>query len=247
MDNNNNQIDNGTLYGTRINKYIAASGFCSRREADRLIEEGKVYIDGQLADLGSRVIEGQDVTIDGKPLTMKDSHVYLALNKPLGITCTTDQRDVDNIVDFLNYPTRVFPIGRLDKNSSGLILLTDDGDIVNRLLRAENGHEKEYLVTVDKPYDDEFLKRMSGGLPILGQMTLPCTVKRTGNRSFKIILKQGLNRQIRRMCDYLGYKVVKLRRVRIMNIELGDLPVGHYRPLTNHEKKVLFDLLNYKK
>lgn len=246
MDNNNNQIDNGTLTGTRINKYIAASGFCSRREADKLIEEGKVYIDGQLADLGSRVIEGQDVTIDGKPLTMKDSHVYLALNKPLGITCTTDQRDVDNIVDFLNYPTRVFPIGRLDKNSSGLILLTDDGDIVNRLLRAENGHEKEYLVTVDKPYDDEFLKRMSGGLPILGQMTLPCTVKRTGNRSFKIILKQGLNRQIRRMCDYLGYKVVKLRRVRIMNIELGDLPVGHYRPLTNHEKKVLFDLLNYK-
>lgn len=246
MDNNNNQIDNCTLNGTRINKYIAASGFCSRREADKLIEEGKVYIDGQLADLGSRVIEGQDVTIDGKPLTMKDSHVYLALNKPLGITCTTDQRDVDNIVDFLNYPTRVFPIGRLDKNSSGLILLTDDGDIVNRLLRAENGHEKEYLVTVDKPYDDEFLKRMSGGLPILGQMTLPCTVKRTGNRSFKIILKQGLNRQIRRMCDYLGYKVVKLRRVRIMNIELGDLPVGHYRPLTNHEKKVLFDLLNYK-
>lgn len=246
MDNNNNQIDNGTLNGTRINKYIAASGFCSRREADKLIEEGKVYIDGQLADLGSRVIEGQDVTIDGKPLTMKDSHVYLALNKPLGITCTTDQRDVDNIVDFLNYPTRVFPIGRLDKNSSGLILLTDDGDIVNRLLRAENGHEKEYLVTVDKPYDDEFLKRMSDGLPILGQMTLPCTVKRTGNRSFKIILKQGLNRQIRRMCDYLGYKVVKLRRVRIMNIELGDLPVGHYRPLTNHEKKVLFDLLNYK-
>lgn len=246
MDNNNNQIDNDTLNGTRINKYIAASGFCSRREADKLIEEGKVYIDGQLADLGSRVIEGQDVTIDGKPLTMKDSHVYLALNKPLGITCTTDQRDVDNIVDFLNYPTRVFPIGRLDKNSSGLILLTDDGDIVNRLLRAENGHEKEYLVTVDKPYDDEFLKRMSGGLPILGQMTLPCTVKRTGNRSFKIILKQGLNRQIRRMCDYLGYKVVKLRRVRIMNIELGDLPVGHYRPLTNHEKKVLFDLLNYK-
>lgn len=246
MDNNNNQIDNDTLNGTRINKYIAASGFCSRREADKLIEEGKVYIDGQLADLGSRVIEGQDVTIDGKPLTMKDSHVYLALNKPLGITCTTDQRDVDNIVDFLNYPTRVFPIGRLDKNSSGLILLTDDGDIVNRLLRAENGHEKEYLVTVDKPYDDEFLKRMSDGLPILGQMTLPCTVKRTGNRSFKIILKQGLNRQIRRMCDYLGYKVVKLRRVRIMNIELGDLPVGHYRPLTNHEKKVLFDLLNYK-
>lgn len=246
MDNNNNQFDNVTLNGTRINKYIAASGFCSRREADKLIEEGKVYIDGQLADLGSRVIEGQEVTIDGKPLTMKDSHVYLALNKPLGITCTTDQRDVDNIVDFLNYPTRVFPIGRLDKNSSGLILLTDDGDIVNRLLRAENGHEKEYLVTVDKPYDDEFLKRMSGGLPILGQMTLPCTVKRTGNRSFKIILKQGLNRQIRRMCDYLGYKVVKLRRVRIMNIELGDLPVGHYRPLTNHEKKVLFDLLNYK-
>lgn len=246
MDNNNNQIDNGTLKGTRINKYIAASGFCSRREADKLIEEGKVYIDGQLADLGSRVIEGQEVTIDGKPLTMKDSHVYLALNKPLGITCTTDQRDVDNIVDFLNYPTRVFPIGRLDKNSSGLILLTDDGDIVNRLLRAENGHEKEYLVTVDKPYDDEFLKRMSGGLPILGQMTLPCTVKKTGNRSFKIILKQGLNRQIRRMCDYLGYKVVKLRRVRIMNIELGDLPVGHYRPLTNHEKKILFDLLNYK-
>ncbi|MCQ2465920.1 MAG: pseudouridine synthase [Clostridia bacterium] len=237
MDNSNNTQD-----GVRINKYIAQSGYCSRREADKLIEAGAVTIDGVIAENGSRVLEGQTVLVNNEPVVPNDDHIYIALNKPLGITCTTDTRDVDNIVDFLGFEERIFPIGRLDKNSSGLILLTNDGDIVNKLLRAEHGHEKEYVVSVDKPIDDEFINRMSNGLPILDRVTLPCKVRKLGQRKFNIILTQGLNRQIRRMCEYLGYKVVKLKRIRFMNIELGDMQPGEYRELTNKEKQILFSL-----
>lgn len=228
--------------GVRINKYIAQSGYCSRREADKLIESGVVTIDDVVATNGSRVLEGQRVLISGKPVVPNDDHIYIALNKPLGITCTTDKRDVDNIVDFLGFEERIFPIGRLDKNSSGLILLTNDGDIVNKLLRAEHGHEKEYVVSVDKPFDDEFLSKMANGVPVLDRITLPCKIRRNGPRTFTIILTQGLNRQIRRMCEYLGYKVTKLKRIRFMNIELGDMKPGEYRNLTNKEKQVLFSL-----
>ncbi len=237
IDNSNNTQD-----GVRINKYIAQSGYCSRREADKLIEAGVVTIDGVIAENGSRVLDGQTVLVNNEPVVPNDDHIYIALNKPLGITCTTDTRDVDNIVDFLGFEERIFPIGRLDKNSSGLILLTNDGDIVNKLLRAEHGHEKEYVVSVDKPIDDEFINRMSNGLPILDRVTLPCKVRKLGQRKFNIILTQGLNRQIRRMCEYLGYKVVKLKRIRFMNIELGDMQPGEYRELTNKEKQILFSL-----
>lgn len=223
--------------GIRINKYISSSGYCSRREADVLIESGVVTIDEVVAVNGSRVQDGQVVKVKGEVVIPKEQneHLYIALHKPLGITCTTDRRDPDNIIDFLNISERVFTIGRLDKNSSGLILLTDDGDIVNKLLRAENNHEKEYKVMVDKPIDSSFKSKMENGLPILDRITLPCEVKITGNRSFTIILHQGLNRQIRRMCEYLGYKVVKLKRVRFLNVELGDLKAGEYRMLTRHE------------
>lgn len=233
-----------SIQGTRVNKYIASSGYCSRREADRLIEQGLVTIDGVTAVNGSQVFEGQTVLVSGKPVVPTDNHLYIALNKPLGITSTADTTDPDNIIDFLGLDERVFTIGRLDKNSSGLILLTNDGDIVNKLLRAENGHEKEYVVTVDKPFDDKFIEKMSSGVPILDRVTLPCTVTRKGPRTFNIILKQGLNRQIRRMCEYLGYRVVKLKRIRFMNILLGDMKPGEYRELTNHEKQVLFKMIN---
>lgn len=230
-------MESNSELGIRINKYIASSGYCSRREADSLIEAGVVTIDGEVAVNGSRVDGNQVVKVKGEVVLPKDKseHLYIALHKPLGITCTTDRRDPDNIIDFLNISERVFTIGRLDKNSSGLILLTDDGDIVNKLLRAENNHEKEYKVTVDKPLDATFKKKMENGLPILDRITLPCEVNITGNRSFTIILHQGLNRQIRRMCEYLGYKVVKLKRVRFLNVELGDLKPGEYRLLTQHE------------
>lgn len=223
----------------RINKYIASSGFCSRREADKLVADGKVLLDGIPAQMGSVVSENSVVTIDGKTILPKDDKIYIALHKPLGITCTTDKRDEDNIIDYLNFKERIFPIGRLDKNSSGLILLTNNGDIVNQLLRAENGHEKEYVVRVSRKIEDDFKAKMEGGLPILGQTTLPCKVEILSPHTFKIILKQGLNRQIRRMCEYLGYKVTKLRRVRFMNIELGDLKYGEYRYLTHEEIKRL--------
>ena len=226
--------------GTRVNKYIASSGYCSRREADKLIESGKVTIDGVVAVNGSKVMEGQTVLVNGEPVIPTDDHLYIALHKPLGITCTTDTRDEDNIIDYLGLEERIFPIGRLDKNSSGLILLTNDGSIVNKLLRAEHGHEKEYVVTVDKPYDKDFIKKMENGLPILDQITLPCKVTPRGPKTFNIILTQGLNRQIRRMCDYLGYRVVKLKRIRFMNILLGDMKPGEYRELTPKEKQVLF-------
>lgn len=220
---------------SRINKYIASSGLCSRREADRLIEEGRVTVNGIVAESGMQVCGDDVVLVDGKNIIPETNDVYIAFNKPLGVTCTTDSRDPSNIIDYIGYPERIFPIGRLDKNSSGLILLTNDGSIVNTLLRAENNHEKEYQVTVDRPYDDKFIKEMQSGIPVLGQITLPCKINRVSARVFRIILHQGLNRQIRRMCEYEGYKVVKLRRIRFMNINLGTLGTGQWRYLTAKE------------
>lgn len=228
----------------RVNKYISSSGFCSRRKADECVESGSVTIDGIPAVSGSQVFPGQVVRVNGKVVLPTDDHIYLAFHKPLGITCTTDKRDKDNIIDYIGYPERIFPIGRLDKNSTGLILLTNDGDIVNRLLRAEGRHDKEYVVSVDKPVNDEFKKQMEGGLPILDTVTLPCKVKLTSKNTFHIILNQGLNRQIRRMCEHLGYRVVKLKRIRILNISLGSLPVGKYRELTAKERSDLFSILD---
>ena len=225
--------------GIRLNKYIASSGLCSRREADSLIENGKVTINGIVAVQGTKVNEGDVVLVGGKKITPDDDMIYIAFNKPLGVTCTTDKRDPSNIIDFIGFDERIFPVGRLDKNSSGLILLTNDGSIVNKLLRAENGHEKEYLVTVNRPYDKNFIKQMESGVPVLGQLTLPCKIRPAGDKTFKIILHQGLNRQIRRMCEYLGYKVTKLKRIRFMNINLGDLETGKWRYLTPDEKKEL--------
>ncbi len=224
---------------TSLNKYISQTGICSRREADKWIDSGKVKINGVVAKRGNRVGAEDTVTVDGKPLKNKPKQVYLALHKPPGITCTTDLKDRTNIIDFINYPQRVFPIGRLDKPSTGLILLTNDGDIVNDILRVENNHEKEYLVTVNRPITPQFIKRMSNGLPILGTRTKKCVVERRGKMGFKIILTQGLNRQIRRMCEVLDYQVVTLKRVRIMNIHLGNLKVGKWRNLTAAEFKVL--------
>jgi len=228
----------------RINKFISETGFCSRRAADKLVEAGRVTINGKLAELGSQAEAGDDVQIDGKPLQAKPESIYIVLNKPVGITCTTEL-DVDgNIVDFVGHPERIFPIGRLDKDSDGLILLTNDGDIVNRILRAENNHDKEYIVTVDQPVTDEFLKGMAGGVEILGTTTKPCVTERVDRRTFKIILTQGLNRQIRRMCKEFGYQVKRLQRVRIMNIDLGDLPIGQWRDITEEERKTLFAILD---
>lgn len=223
----------------RLNKYIASSGLCSRREADTLIENGKVTINGIVALQGSKVNPGDIVEVSGRKISPDNEMIYIAFNKPLGITCTTDRRDPSNIIDYIGFDERIFPIGRLDKNSSGLILLTNDGSIVNKLLRAENGHEKEYLVTVNRPYDKDFIRSMESGVPVLGQLTLPCKIKPSGDKSFKIILHQGLNRQIRRMCEYLGYKVTRLKRIRFMNIMLGDLEPGKWRYLTADEKKAL--------
>jgi 23S rRNA pseudouridine2604 synthase len=223
----------------RINKYIASSGLCSRREADTLIENGKVTINGVIAVQGSKVNNADIVEVNGQKITPEDDMIYIAFNRPLGITCTTDTRDPSNIIDHIGFEERIFPVGRLDKNSSGLIILTNDGSIVNKLLRAENGHEKEYLVTVNRPYDKEFINKMESGVPVLGQLTLPCTLKPVNNKSFKITLHQGLNRQIRRMCEYLGYKVTKLKRIRFLNIILGDLEPGKWRYLTAKEKKEL--------
>jgi 23S rRNA pseudouridine2604 synthase len=223
----------------RLNKYIASSGLCSRREADTLIENGKVTINGIVALQGSKVNPGDIVEVSGRKISPDNEMIYIAFNKPLGITCTTDRRDPSNIIDYIGFDERIFPVGRLDKNSSGLILLTNDGSIVNKLLRAENGHEKEYLVTVNRPYDKDFIRSMESGVPVLGQLTLPCKIKPSGDKSFKIILHQGLNRQIRRMCEYLGYKVTRLKRIRFMNIMLGDLEPGKWRYLTADEKKAL--------
>ena len=221
--------------GVRINKYIASSGFCSRRQADELVEAGKVTVDDVVAVNGTVVEEGSIVKVEGKEIFPEEKKIYIALHKPLGITCTTDRRDPSNIIDYVGMDDRIFPIGRLDKNSSGLILLTNDGDIVNKLLRAENGHEKEYQVRVDRKIEPDFKKRMEAGVEILDQMTLPCKVTVTGTHTFNIVLKQGLNRQIRRMCDALGYRVTKLRRIRFINIELGNMKPGDIRNLTREE------------
>ncbi len=226
----------------RINKYLSEVGFCSRREADRLIQQSKVTINGKIAVLGDQVDDQDKIKVNGRPINPHRDFVYLALNKPVGITSTTDQSIKGNIVDFMNYSKRIFHVGRLDKDSEGLILMTNDGDIVNQILRAENAHEKEYIVDVDKEITPEFLSKMASGVPILNKITQPCIVKKTAPRQFKIILTEGMNRQIRRMCDYFGYNVVKLKRTRIMNITL-DLPVGKYRELTQKELKTLFQLL----
>ncbi|SFT27428.1 23S rRNA pseudouridine(2604) synthase RluF [Paenibacillus sp. BC26] len=229
----------------RINKFISETGYCSRREADKLVESGRVSINGVTAELGSQAELGDDVRIDGKVIGEQKGHVYIALNKPVGITSTTESQVEGNIVEYIGHPERIFPIGRLDKDSEGLILLTNDGDIVNRILRAEGKHEKEYIVTVDRPVTPRFLKAMSEGVRILGAMTLPCKVEKEGDRVFRITLTEGKNRQIRRMCQTFDYNVRKLRRVRIMNIHLGQLASGKWRDLTNGELKELFTLLNY--
>lgn len=228
MENNNDTSIN-------LNKYISSTGICSRREAERFITEGRVTINGKPTQLGNRVHEGDVVKIDGKPLKAKPKTIYIALNKPVGIVCTTDSKERKNIVKFVGHPQRLFPIGRLDKPSEGLIFLTNDGDIVNKILRAGNNHEKEYIVSVDKTFDERFMKRMSNGIPILGTVTKKCKVERVNDTTFKIILVQGLNRQIRRMCEYLGYNVTKLKRTRIMNVTLGNLKVGEWRELTSKE------------
>ncbi|BAU29697.1 pseudouridine synthase [Aneurinibacillus soli] len=219
----------------RINKFISETGICSRREADKWIEAGRVTINGVRAELGSIAEAGDDVRVDGRPIGTKKTSVYIALNKPVGITSTTENKIKGNIVDFVNHPERIFPIGRLDKDSEGLILLTNDGDIVNKILRAENNHEKEYIVTVNKPITPAFVKGMSEGVRILGTRTKPCRVTQVSDRVFRIILTQGLNRQIRRMCQAFGYNVVKLQRIRIMNIQLGSLKIGQWRNLTTRE------------
>jgi len=224
------------IKSTRINKYLSEIGYCSRRVADKLISENRVTINGVVPEMGTKVTEEDEIRVDGKLVSQPpQKHVYLAFNKPVGIVCTTDTKaEKDNIIDYINFPKRIFPIGRLDKPSEGLILLTSDGDIVNKILRARNYHEKEYVVTVNKPITDEFINAMSNGVPILDTITRKCYVKQIDKFSFNIILTQGLNRQIRRMCEYLDYRVNKLKRVRIMNIKL-DIPIGEWRYLTEKE------------
>ena len=229
----------------RINKYLSEVGYCSRRIADRLIEEGKVTINGKVPEIGTRVEEGDQVEGKGQRIekSRKQKNIYLAFNKPIGIVCTTNRKvDPDNIIDFIKYPSRIFPIGRLDKLSEGLIFLTNDGDIVNKILRARNNHEKEYVVSVNRPINRDFIQSMSSGVKILDTITKNCFVKKLGPKKFKIILTQGLNRQIRRMCESLGYRVVSLKRVRIMNIKL-DMPIGKYREFTKEELYKLNRLL----
>ena len=225
---------------TRLNKFISETGICSRREADRLIEQGRVTVNGELAGMGIKVSAQDEVRVNNKPLRAKPAPVYLVYNKPIGITCTTDPEIPENIVDAVGYKkSRIFPIGRLDKPSCGLILLTNDGDIVNKILRAGNAHEKEYVVSMDKPITDDFVKRMGAGVPILDTVTKPCKVRKIGHKTINIILTQGLNRQIRRMAEYLGFSVTSLRRDRIMNIELGNLKPGQWRYVTPQELKLI--------
>ena len=228
----------------RINKYLSEVGFCSRREADRLLEEGRITINGRVPELGTKVSDEDEIFVDGKTIKKtEEEFVYIAFNKPVGIVCTTDtKREKNNIVDYINHPKRIFPIGRLDKPSEGLILLTSDGDIVNKILRARNNHEKEYYVRVNKPITEKFLEKMRNGVPILDTVTKKCEVEKIDTMNFRIVLTQGLNRQIRRMCEHLNYEVKKLKRVRIMNIKL-DLPVGKWRDLTPQEMNELNGLL----
>jgi len=229
---------------TRINKFISETGFCSRREADKLIEAGRVSVNGIKPEMGTKVSQDDKIEIDGKPLKSKEEFIYLAFNKPVGITCTTDLKDKDNIIDFINHPKRIFPIGRLDKPSEGLIFLTNDGDIVNKILRAGNNHEKEYVVTVDKLISQEFIKKMGNGVAILETVTQKCFIEQQDKNRFRIILTQGLNRQIRRMCEVLGYTVIKLKRVRIMNIKLDGITPGKWRYLTMDEINTINNLVS---
>ena len=229
----------------RLNKFLSEAGVCSRREADRLIEAGRVTVDGKKAETGMKITPGQEVRVDQKLVKPEEEMIVLAVNKPRGIVCTEEKREPDNIIRFLKYPTRITYAGRLDKDSEGLLLMTNNGDIINKMMRAGNYHEKEYLVTVDKPVTEEFLQHMARGVPILDTVTRPCQVKKEGKKTFRIVLTQGLNRQIRRMCEALGYKVVTLKRVRIMQIRLGDLKPGQYRPLTEQELASLDRMLEH--
>lgn len=239
----------------RLNKAISDSGLCSRRQADKMIEKGRVTLNGKTAVLGDRVSPEDEVRVDGKLLPKSVKPVYIILNKPPGIVCTTNKRFSDNVVDFVNHPERIYPVGRLDKPSEGLLLMTNDGSIVNKILRATNAHEKEYVVSVNRKITDDFIHKMSQGVPILDTVTKKCDVERMDDFTFRIVLVQGLNRQIRRMCEYLGYKVVALKRVRLINIELGSLPVGKWRDLTENELNILMKMtkdseehpLNYKR
>ena len=235
--------------GVRINKFLGSAGSCSRREADRLVGEGRVFIDGNMADMGSRVMPGQKVYVDGKAVVPEEENILIAVNKPRGIVCTTtDKQGANNIVDFLGCDKRIYPVGRLDKDSEGLLLMTNDGELMNNILTGKNEHEKEYIVEVDKNLSDDFERRMSEPMYLkeLDKTTRPCRVIKTGKKTFRIILKQGLNRQIRRMCSNLGYKVVKLKRIRIMNIELNDLPAGATRKIEGSEYQKLMNLINKK-
>lgn len=235
--------------GVRINKFLGSAGYCSRREADRLVGEGRVFIDGNMADMGSRVMPGQKVYVDGKAVVPEEENILIAVNKPRGIVCTTtDKQGANNIVDFLGCDKRIYPVGRLDKDSEGLLLMTNDGELMNNILTGKNEHEKEYIVEVDKNLSDDFERRMSEPMYLkeLDKTTRLCRVIKTGKKTFRIILKQGLNRQIRRMCSNLGYKVVKLKRIRIMNIELNDLPAGATRKIEGSEYEKLMNLINKK-
>lgn len=235
--------------GVRINKFLGSAGYCSRREADRLVGEGRVFIDGNMADMGSRVMPGQKVYVDGKAVVPEEENILIAVNKPRGIVCTTtDKQGANNIVDFLGCDKRIYPVGRLDKDLEGLLLMTNDGELMNNILTGKNEHEKEYIVEVDKNLSDDFERRMSEPMYLkeLDKTTRPCRVIKTGKKTFRIILKQGLNRQIRRMCSNLGYKVVKLKRIRIMNIELNDLPAGATRKIEGSEYEKLMNLINKK-
>lgn len=224
----------------RLNKYLSDAGVCSRREADRLTEEGRITVDGETAVLGQKVTEGQTIAVDGRPVCAREKKVILAVNKPVGVVCTTSDRDrAPNVVDMIGYPERVYPVGRLDKDSQGLLLMTNDGALMDALLRSRNGHEKEYLVEINRPVTEEFVQAMASGVPILDTVTKPCRVEKIGKNRFRIVLTQGLNRQIRRMCEYFGCRVVSLKRVRIVNIRLGGLPEGGYRELTGAEEQEL--------
>lgn len=231
--------------GIRINKFLSEAGVCSRREADRRIENGEITINGRIAVTGDRVFPEDEVLVNGRPIQKEEEMVLLALNKPAGIVCTAEKREKNNVIDFLKYPKRIYPIGRLDKDSEGLLLLTNNGDIVNKIMRAGNMHEKEYIVTVNKPVTDSFVRGLAGGVPLveLNTTTRKCKVEKIANRKFRIILTQGLNRQIRRMCEYYGYRVEKLERVRIMNIKLGELKAGEYREVTEQEYNTLLKLI----
>ncbi len=240
MTDENNKI---ATEGVRINKYMSEAGICSRREADRLVEAGLVTIDGVPAVTGSKVMPGQKVLVKGQTATKEEQKVLLAFNKPRGVECTSDRTNPDNIIDYIKYPKRIYTVGRLDKNSCGLILLTNDGELANEIAKAGDNHEKEYIVRVDKDITEEFLDRMQRGVPVLGKVTAPCRIQKMGDRMFRIVLIQGLNRQIRRMCEYLEYRVVYLKRIRVMNIVLGDLPDGKYRDVTPTERKELNRLL----